>query len=424
MRRNQIVLFCMLVALLSSGCTNQARQSRNLVIRVSGADKDAAEPAMAAASDGSVYLAWVDHDANGAADVMLAAFDASGKSRGPASRINPTAGEAKAWRGDPPTVAVGPDGTVYVGWTARASGQWDGTDLVLSASRDNGASFGSPVKVNDDQKAGAHGMHSLAIASDGSVVMSWLDERNRPAAASPKKKDHKKDHKHAAEPNRELFVATSNDGGKTFSANQLLAREVCACCKTSLAIAPDRRIYVSWRQVLPGNLRHIAVASSTDLGKTFSPPVIVSDDRWTIAGCPVSGPSISVSVDGKLQILWYSAGDAGPTGIYRAESQDAGKSFTPRQLIAEGQVQGTPVLLPHMNGAVAIWQKDQGSGAHVMTAYIDDKAPTTSRVSIVGASELPAASLVRDQIRLAYVQQAGNDSRSVWLLNTSASNTR
>lgn len=433
MRRNQIVLLCLLVALWSSGCTNQARQSsrarqssqaRHEVIRVSGADKDAAEPAMAAAPDGSIYLAWVDHDVNGVADVMLAAFDASGRSQGPAAQINPTVGEAKAWRGDPPTVGVALDGTVYVGWTAKVTSQLEGTDLYLSASRDKGASFGVPVKVNDDRKSGAHGMHALATGADGSVVMSWLEEPNKPASSKPEKKAHKKGHKHGAEPNRELFVASSSDGGKTFSANQLLAREVCPCCKTSLAIGPDRRIYVSWRQVLPGNRRHIAVASSTDLGQTFSPPVIVSDDRWTIAGCPVSGSSLSVSGDGKLQILWYSAGDAGPTGIYRAESQDAGKSFTSRQLIAEGETQGTPVLLPHLNGTMAIWQKDQGPGAHVMTAYVDDKPPATNRVSLEGASELPAASLVRDQIRIAYVKRAGNDRRSVWLLKTSPSNTR
>ena len=345
---------------------------------------------------------------------MLAAFDATGRSNGPALRINPTAGEATAWRGDPPTVGVAPDGTVYVGWTARVASESHATDLYLSASRDKGQSFELPVKVNDDQKPGAHGMHSLAIAADGSIFMSWLDERNKPVSAKPEKQGHK----HGAEANRELFVASSTDGGKTFSANQLIAREVCPCCKTSLAIAPDGRIYVSWRQVLPGNLRHIAVASSSDQGQTFSAPVIVSDDRWTIAGCPVSGSSLSVSSDGTLEILWYSAGEAGPTGIYRSESRDAGKSFTPRQLIAEGLAQGTPVLLPYLKGARAIWQKDLGSNAHVKTAYLGDNLPVPADFSKEANSELPAASLVGDQILIAYIR--AGDQRSVWLLKKSA----
>ena len=380
---------------------------------MSGVGVDAAEPAMAASSDGSVYLSWVAHHADGGADVMLAAIDATGNSSSPAIRVNPTAGEARAWRGDPPNVAVAPDGTVYVTWTARAES--GSTDIYLSASRDKGKSFELPAKVNDDQKPGDHGMHSLAIAGDGRVFISWLDERHVLVSESPKKKVHK----HEAEANRALFVASTNDGGKTFSPNRLIAREVCPCCKTSLATAPDGRVYVSWRQVLPGDLRHIAVASSSDLGQTFSSPVIVSDDRWTIAGCPVSGSSLSVSSDGTLQVLWYSAGEAGPPGVYRSESKDTGRSFAPRQLVAEGQAQGSPVLLSYPEGAVAVWQADLGSNAHVMTAYLGDKLPVVNGLNKGVNSELPAASLVHDQMLVAYIQSS-NDRRSVWLLRKPA----
>ena len=168
--------------------------------------------------------------------------------------------------------------------------------------------------------------------------------------------------------------------------------------------------------MLPGNLRHIAVASSSDQGHTFSAPVIVSDDRWTLAGCPVSGSSLSISGDGTLQVLWYSAGEVGATGVYRSESHDAGQSFTPRQLIAEGLAQGTPVLLPHLNGSRAIWQSDQGSRAHVVTAFLNAKGLITTRYSMEVNSELPAASLVRDQIQIAYIRPDENNRRSVWLL--------
>ena len=410
-----IVVIWVLLALALSACTRQSQPTQAEPVRVSGVGVDAAEPAVAAASDGSFYLAWVEHHAHGGGDVMLAAFAATGESNGPAIRVNPTAGAAGAWRGDPPAVSVAPDGTVYVTWTARAES--GATDLYLSASRDRGQSFELPSKVNDDQKPGAHGMHSLAVSADGSIFVSWLDEQNEAVSV----KAGKKGHKHGAEANRELFVASSNDGGKTFSANQLIAREVCPCCKTSLATAPGGRVYVSWRQVLPGDLRHIAVASSSDQGKTFSAPIIVSDDQWTIAGCPVSGASLSVSSDRMLQVLWYSAGEAGPTGIYRSESRDAGKSFAPRQLVAEGQAQGTPVLLPYLKGSIAIWQGDLGSNAHVNTAYLGDNLSVPTVFHKEANSELPAASLVHDQILVAYIHQgAANDQRSVWLLKKAA----
>ena len=72
------------------------------------------------------------------------------------------------------------------------------------------------------------------------------------------------------ESNRDLYLSHSTDGGKTFSLIAKVARKVCPCCKTALAVSADGTLYAGWRQVLPGNFRHIAVASSTDGGTTFS----------------------------------------------------------------------------------------------------------------------------------------------------------
>lgn len=379
-------------------------------------DVDAAEPAIATAADGTIYVVWVEHKPEGGADVMLHQFDRAGKSTGTAVRVNPETGQATAWRGDPPTVAAGPDGAIYVGWTAKVPAQSHATDLYLSVSRDKGRSFESPVKVNDDQKPGAHGMHSLAIAADGQIYVCWLDGRNNAAASRP----HDKTSHKQMEENRELFLTYSEDGGKTFSANRRIVSEVCPCCKTALTIGPDGRIYASWRQVLAGNLRHIAVASSSDQGHTFSAPVIVSDDKWMLAGCPLSGPSLSVSRDGNLHVLWYSAGETAPTGVFHSESPDGGQTFTPRQLVGEGLAQGTPVLLPDQRGFRAIWQSDQGSKAHVVTADLNASGIIAAPLNTEANSELPAASFFNDQILIAYVRQAQNNRRSVWLLRTSA----
>ncbi len=171
----------------------------------------------------------------------------------------------------------------------------------------------------------------------------------------------------------------------------------------------------SWRQVLPGNLRHIAVAFSSDRGQTFTAPVIVSDDQWMLAGCPVSGSSLAVSKDGTLHLLWYSAGSAGPTGVYIAESQDQGRSFGPRRLVAEGLAQGTPVLLQLPNGSQAIWQSGQALEARVITAPVEFKTSTDANVIAEASSQLPAASLVGKQILIACIRQSTDDRRSIWL---------
>jgi hypothetical protein len=91
-----IVVIWVFLALALSACTHKGQPTQAEPVRVSGVGVDAAEPAVATASDGSVYLAWVEHHAHGSADVMLAAFAATGESNGPAMRVNPTAGELEA----------------------------------------------------------------------------------------------------------------------------------------------------------------------------------------------------------------------------------------------------------------------------------------------------------------------------------------
>jgi hypothetical protein len=421
---------CVALLTIINGCTQQAKQETPIgnapttttttttsnvpkPVRISADNTDAAEPTVASGTDGTIYVAWVEHRANKEADVLLAHLDHEGQPILAPVRVNPNAGEATAWRGDPPTLAVASDGTVYVGWTGRveASGG-HANDLYLSASRDGGKTFEQPVKVNDDEKKATHGMHSLAVTADNRVYVVWLDERNvvMPAA---NEKGMKMEHMEA---NREVFFATSTDGGHSFSPNQRLAKEACPCCKTAVIAGKDNRVYASWRQVLPGEFRHIALAASEDGGKTFSTPVIVSDDRWMIASCPVSGPSLSVANDdGALRVVWYTEGDKGAPGLYWAESRDNGKKFSESQPLANGQARGNPSLLPNgENGATIIWEGDEGGAARVMTVSLTgDNATTVSPLTTSG--ELPSATLSGDQLFVGYIAQV-NDRRSIWIV--------
>ena len=407
----QILGLGVLVSLLFvTGCARFAADASRATtfqpVQISAVDVDAAEPVTATAPDGGFYVAWVNHNANSQSDVLLARFDSEGATTSSAVMVNQQAGVATAWRGDPPSVAVA-DKSVYVLWTARveANGK-KGTDLYLSVSHDQGKTFASAVKVNDDKLPGPHGMHSLAVAADGKIYAAWLDERN---ISAPKPSKHAGGHH--MESNREFFVAHSTDGGKTFSANRKVAENVCPCCKTALAVAPDGTLYASWRQVLPGNFRHIAVASSSDGGASFSSPVIVSDDKWMLQGCPVSGPSLSADASGTLKVVWYAAGENAAPGLYFAETRDRARSFSPRTLLMQETVKGTPALVGTSNRAVAIWQ---GSVGQQPDTKMRELGGAGTAVSVAANAELPSGVLSKDKLFVAYITKVG-EKRSVWL---------
>jgi hypothetical protein len=424
--KKQLLIVLYVAALVFAGCTKRPTTSANLLgpQRISSGNANASEPAIVT-KDGKVYVVWVEHRGKDA-DVMLESFNGEGQSLGAAIRVNPQAGQATAWRGDQPTIAVAPDGTVYVGWTGRAdSASGSSPDIYLSASRDGGKSFAAPVKVNDDPKPTDHGMHSLAVAGDGRVYVAWLDERNiAPMAMKDMKMSSSSSGPHM-ESNREVFLSSSTDGGRSFSPNQRVATDVCPCCKTSLAVGKDGQVYVSWRQVLPGDYRHISVTSSSDQGKTFATATIVSNDEWVLKGCPVSGGALAADPDGTVRVLWYAGGDKGQRGIYWSESRDGGKTFSPRQLLAASSARGTPVLLrDRVDASAGVWQDGEGPEAQILGARFrtDEKvgsvpadSPVTVRPTTFGAGELPAVAAINDRVLIVYVAQDG-EKQSIWLI--------
>jgi hypothetical protein len=192
----------------------------------------------------------------------------------------------------------------------------------------------------------------------------------------------------------------------------MIASEACPCCKTALAVAGDGTLYIGWRHVLPGNYRHIAITSSSDAGATFSKPVIVSDDKWVLQGCPVSGPSLSVDDAGVLKVLWYAAGEANAPGLYFAESKDKGRSFSQGQLLAKETIRGTPVLTAGNDSDVAIWEMSGDAAAETKFRRVGNDAPS---ISIGSNAELPAAAFSNDGLFVAYVSKV-KEKRSVWLV--------
>ena len=425
MQTFSLLLLSLVATLLVSGCkyrsVGMAESRGNAAAvwseageprRLSTVDTNAAEPAIATSPSGTLFVAWVNHAAKHQADVMIGRLDADGQIAGSPVRVNTRPGMATAWRGDPPTVAVAPNGSVFVGWTGRVGSEsGHSTAIYLSASHDQGRTFEEPVKVNDDSKLGPHGMHSLAIGNDGRIHVAWLDERDITTVPASDMKGG-----HHMETNRDLFVSSSTDGGKSFTRNQRVATQVCPCCKTAMAVNSDGRVYLSWRQVLPGDFRHIAVASLAKGAKSFTDSVIVSDDQWLIKGCPVSGPALSVGEGGRLRVTWYTGFENGPHGIFSSESTDEGRTFSPRQLLYEGLAQGTPALVSDRQGpATAIWETIEKGVPRLLAVTLAAAENGKEEPGVVGSGQLPVAAISGNQLFVIAVVPDG-EKKAIWLL--------
>lgn len=377
-------------------------------LRVSRAGVEGSEPAIAAGPDGRVHVAYVEKEGKDGMDLFVRSYDAERRELSPAVRVNPSAGDARTWYGDPPTIVSGADGKLYVGWTARYPGGAKGTILYLSVSSDGGASFAAPVRVNDDAEPASHGMHSMAVAPDGRIYFTWLDERylhGKPQARAGSFTPmfaffhHTPTPEPEIEPNAELYFAVSDDGGRSFGANRLVERDICPCCKTAIVVSPDGEIYIGYRKVFNGGFRHIAVSHALDAGADFGEPVQVSDDRWRIDACPVSGPALRLDGDA-LAVAWFSGGE-GRQGVYVTRSADNAHTFAPRTLVDATQALGAITW----TGNSLIYSAD---GA------LRSAQPNSAESISLREARNPAATQSGGSVYYAFVSTS-EEKKSVWL---------
>ncbi len=246
--------------------------------------------------------------------------------------------------------------------------------------------FTTSLYVNDDAGGApaSHTFHDVAVGPDGTVWVSWIDGRKRAAAevgtgdagegeraaegaashARPHADERSHAHGHPAEaeatlPTPEVRVARLAPGDPFFRVSDPIAADVCPCCRTSLALAPEGTLYLAWCRVFPGDVRDVVVARSEDGGRSFSAPVRVHEDGWRIAACPHAGPSVAVDGEGTVHVAWYT-GREGEAGVYHAVSRDGGRSFGPRRpLAAEGSTAPALVRLAAAGdaGAWAVWEE-------------------------------------------------------------------
>lgn len=125
----------------------------------------------------------------------------------------------------------------------------------------------------------------------------------------------------------------------------------------SAAFGPDGRI---WR-IVPGK-EHVYADYSTDLGKTFSAPILINAESRRIKASGENRPGIAVDRSGRIIVI-YAAESAQPVTLYFSVFADNGQSFsTPSPLsdkAAEANAfQGRLALSPS-GRAYAFWHDER-----------------------------------------------------------------
>jgi hypothetical protein len=319
-------------------------------------------PSIAANGD-LVVVAWHAAAGSGGGDIFVAVSRDGGATFGEPARVNAVAGEARSGGELPPRIAIAPakgrsGPELIVVWRARR----ERTSLLVSRSIDGGRTFDDGTLLQSADAAGERGWQSTAIAPDGRVHAVWLDHRGlAPPPGVP--------HTHGAHRSTADGVEMAQKSGLYYAAiaasgrtgERELIKGVCYCCKTAVAAGPDGGVYAAWRHVYPGNIRDIAFLTSRDGGQSFDQPARVSEDGWHIAGCPDDGPSMAITPDRRVHVVWPTVIDEGgePQGALFYAATGDGRTFSSRQRVPTlgGPKPTHPQIAAAADGLVLAWDE-------------------------------------------------------------------
>ena len=233
-------------------------------------------------------------------------------------------------------------GRIYAGASVFSVGL-DGKErsaLAITFSEDGGKTFGQPFLITSMPDERIFTFVNMVVTPDGTLVLPFLTipERAIPQDYSlfdsgepPKVSDYA----------MALRIATSADGGRSFSVSPKLASQRLAGDRTraeraqgngntaiDLSDGPFRgRIY----QVAvdnAGDRYNIRVIHSSDSGKTWSKPVVVNDNK---APADHANPTLAVNNRGVVGVAWNDrrAHKDECYDLYFSASLDGGETFLP-----------------------------------------------------------------------------------------------
>jgi len=200
-------------------------------------------------------------------------------------------------RGDDAQIAALGD-TVVALWSVPGTG-WGGSGPFTSAiSRDGGKTWRAGANPSDSGLASGHGFADLLFDAKGLHAV-WLDNRDK---------------------SQGLRYALSKDG-TSWGPNASIQPGSCECCWNSL-IAHGNDTLVMFRGKGP---RDMALAAFD--GNAWSPRGRVGAFDWQVKGCPETGGGLAVTPDGMLHALVWTGRDDS-TGLHYLRSAAAGKAWS------------------------------------------------------------------------------------------------
>ena len=324
-----------------------------------------AEPFLAVAPDGRVYMTWLEPADSGTA---LRFATLSGSQWSAPRTIRAGRDFFVNWA-DFPSIDVLDGRRLSVHWLQRTGRTTYAYGVRIAQSNDGGSTWSRPITPHRDTAQQEHGFVAT-WREDGRLGAVWLDGR----------KFAKQGHDMS---NEMMLVSTTVLPNGSLGPEVRLDERTCDCCQNA-AVMTSAGPVVAYRNPSADEIRDIYVTRRV-AGK-WTEGRAVHDDRWKIAACPVNGPALAAN-GADVALAWFTA--AGDTArVQVAFSTNAGASFSKPVRIDGGNPAGRVdvVLLPDRSALVSWIERTSGDTAAVRVRRVQSSGQVGAPMTVATSS--------------------------------------
>ncbi|PCI20127.1 MAG: hypothetical protein COB62_04940 [Piscirickettsiaceae bacterium] len=297
----------------------------------------------------------------------------SGKTFFPAVLVNQTPQNIYTNGENRPKIAIGDNGNVYVSWTEKTKGRFNG-DIHFARSTNGGHSFESDRIINDDKLSIGHRFDSLYLTPSGNLYIVWLDKR-----LSVKAKELQHNY-----PGISLYYSVSADQGASFSANKKIADHTCECCRIAISGSGLDGVAIMWRQLFKNGIRDHAITRLAPNKKLLI--YRATFDGWKTDACPHHGPSISPANQHSYHMTWFSNGSS-QKGIYYAK-YNLNTGIADKGVLIDSSPSASHPYIKQVGDIVwLVWKKFEDNKTHIKEQHSTNGGHTWSLPRSVAQSQ-------------------------------------
>ncbi len=297
-------------------------------------------------------------------------------------RVNREDDEVWGFAVSRPKAAWGPQGTLHVAYPANEMQAKLGKTVLTARytrSTDGGATFEVPRRLSTITDSDMSAVIHGGFASVAAFGTLGVAPNGDVHVIWIDTRDMK-----SGTDNGSVYGVVSRDDGRTFgSEERLAAGDVCPCCQLNVAFDADSHPLLASRQVTAGDLRSSTIGRADDHGQ-FTARVSTGGTPWHLNGCPLKPTAIAVQ--GQHVYTAVHNGADTPPGVVISTSNDGGKTYaTPYAAHPGALVSDAPAVVAVGARVLVAWHAKTEGPRRVFYRALD-----ANGVAVGGPVELAA----------------------------------